>query len=160
VYLPPGGISAEPYGTLLGRPVLVTEAANDLGVRGDLMLVDLSSYLTATKVSGVRSDISIHLYFQYDITCFRFVTRIAGIPEWKTPITSRSGAVQRSPFVMLDGTIPTTTEQDAHIVHGGAEHRPVGAGPSHPLVAGTQRSNEAVTEAERRQREKGKGGGD
>ena len=40
-YLPPGGLSAKPYATLLGRPVLPVEWCHTLGTVGDIMLADL-----------------------------------------------------------------------------------------------------------------------
>jgi len=104
IYLPPGGLSAAPFGTLLGRPVLVSEAANDLGVTGDLILADLKSYLTATKAGGMQQAFSIHLWFDWDVSCFRITWRLGGVPWWTAPVTSLTGAKSRSPFVVLGGT--------------------------------------------------------
>lgn len=101
-YLPPGGLSASPYGTLLGRPVIPNEANPALGDVGDIILGDLSSYLTVVKGGGVRQDVSIHLYFDYDITAFRFVFRVGGQPWWNSPITAAQlGAATRGFFVTL-----------------------------------------------------------
>ena len=47
------------------------------------MLVDLSQYLTATKAGGVRSQTSIHLWFDQGMTAFRFDLRVAGQPWWR-----------------------------------------------------------------------------
>ncbi|MBI3222961.1 MAG: phage major capsid protein, partial [Nitrosomonadales bacterium] len=48
IYLPNGltvgGIQVSPYGTLLGRPVIVSQHANTFSSQGDVMLVDLSYY--------------------------------------------------------------------------------------------------------------------
>lgn len=118
VYLPPGGIASAPYSTLLGRPIIVTEAAQDLGVKGDLILADLSQYLTVTKAGGIKQDISIHLWFDWDVSCFRLVYRIGGCPWWSAPVQSASGSKQRSPFVLLDGTAPAALEAE-----GGAQGR-------------------------------------
>ncbi len=101
-YLPPGGLSASPYGTLLGRPVIPNESNPALGDVGDIILGDLNSYLTVIKGGGVRQDVSIHLYFDYDITAFRFVFRIGGQPWWNLPITAaQAGAATRGFFVTL-----------------------------------------------------------
>lgn len=100
VYLPPGGLSAQPYGTLMGRPVITTEAAPALGDLGDISFVDLSQYMSVVKAGGVRQDVSIHLFFDYDITAFRFVLRVGGQPWWNSPI-SRNNGLSRSPFVTL-----------------------------------------------------------
>jgi HK97 family phage major capsid protein len=102
VYMPPGGLSSAPYGTLMGRPVIPHEAVPGLGDRGDLILADLTKYLTVTKTGGVRQDVSIHLFFDQDITTFRFILRIGGQPWWKAPITRKaSNALSRSCFVAL-----------------------------------------------------------
>lgn len=101
VYLPPGGLADAPYGRLLGRPVVVSEAVPTLGDRGDISLVDWSTYLSITKTGGIRNDVSIHLWFDYDVTAFRFVMRIGGQPWWRTPITRKSGSNTLSCFVTL-----------------------------------------------------------
>lgn len=100
-YLPPGGLSAAPFGMLMGRPVIPTEAAQTLGDEGDIILTDLSQYLTIQKVGGIRSDVSIHLWFDYDITAFRFVLRIGGQPWWSAPIVPLNGPTTRSTIVTL-----------------------------------------------------------
>ena len=90
-YLPAGGLSAAPYATLYGRPVIPTQACETLGDKGDIILVDLSQYITAVKSSGPRAETSIHLWFDYDITAYRFVLRVGGQPWWNTAITQRDG---------------------------------------------------------------------
>lgn len=102
VYLPPGGLSESPYGKLLGRPIITTEAAPALGDAGDLMFGNMASYLSVVKSGGIRQDISIHVWFDYDITAFRFVLRIGGQPWWNTPIDPyHSGGKQRGFFAAL-----------------------------------------------------------
>jgi len=108
VYLPPGGLSQTPYGTLLGRPVIPTEACAEVGTEGDIILCDLKQYVTAQKVGGMRQDISMHLFFDYDITAFRFVLRVGGKPWWSAPVSAAPGsenspstAVTRSCYVTL-----------------------------------------------------------
>jgi len=54
-YQPAGGLSASPYGTLKGRPVMPIEGMQTLGDAGDIALVDLSKYMAATKAGGVSS---------------------------------------------------------------------------------------------------------
>lgn len=101
VYIPPGGLSASPYGTLYGRPIIPTEACNTLGDQGDIILADMSKYLAAIKTTGIRQDVSIHLWFDYDTTAYRFIFRVGGQPWWKAPVTSRTSTT-RSCFVTLD----------------------------------------------------------
>ena len=51
VYLPPGGLSESPYGTLMGKPVVPTEFNATLGTVGDIMLVDLPSGSASSRTS-------------------------------------------------------------------------------------------------------------
>lgn len=103
VFLPAGGLSGSPYSTLFGRPIIPTQAMNELGDKGDIILADLSAYLTAIK-SGAnpKVDVSIHLWFDYDITAYRFVLRMTGQPWWDLPVSPRDGSNTLSPFVTLD----------------------------------------------------------
>jgi HK97 family phage major capsid protein len=101
IYMPPGGLSAAPYGTLLGRPVLPTQACETLGDKGDIILADLSKYLSVVKTGGIRSDVSIHLWFDYDMAAYRFVFRVGGQPWWSSAVTPRDGSNTLSCFVTL-----------------------------------------------------------
>lgn len=107
VYIPPGGLSGNMYGTLFGRPVMPHQVANTLGTLGDIMLLDLKQYLSVTKTgggrdsNGVKQDVSMHLWFDQDTTAFRFTLRVAGQPWWSAPIAQRSGSNAQSPYVTL-----------------------------------------------------------
>jgi HK97 family phage major capsid protein len=92
-YLPAGGLSTQKYAMLMGRPIVYTEATKAIGTVGDLILCDMDTYLTVVKGGGVRSDMSIHLWFDQDVTAFRWILRIGGQGLWKTTIT-RPGAKQ------------------------------------------------------------------
>jgi len=98
-YMPPGGLSASPYGSLLGRPVIPCEHCNALGVVGDIILADFSQYAVISK--GAQFDTSVHLRFNYDETAFRLTIRMDGQPLWRAPMTPASGGVTLSPFVTL-----------------------------------------------------------
>ena len=100
VYLPAGGVSAAPYATLMGRPVIPTEFNSALGDKGDIVLMDLSQYLLIEK-GGLKSDISMHVRFVYDEMTFRFVLRVDGQPIWDAPLTPFKGTDTLSPFVTL-----------------------------------------------------------
>lgn len=87
-YWEPGSIrNQNNFGLLYNRPVIVSEACAPLGTVGDIILASLSKYVTATKVGGLRTDISIHLWFDYDVTAFRFVFRVAGASALRAPIS-------------------------------------------------------------------------
>ena len=102
VYLPPGGMSAAPYGVLLGRPIVYSEAMPALGDEGDIVFGDLANYLSGTKTGGIKSDVSIHVWFDYDMTAFRFVLRVGGQPWWNAPVAAfQAGATSRGFFAAL-----------------------------------------------------------
>lgn len=104
VYLPPGGFSASPYATLYGRPVIAVEACQAVGTEGDIILTDLTQYLTVLKAGGMRSDVSIHLYFDSDQTAFRFIMRVGGQSYWAAAITRQNGSNTLSPIVTLNSS--------------------------------------------------------
>lgn len=101
VYLPSGSIANSPYGVLMGRPVVPVEAASTLGTVGDIILVDMKQYWVLRKASGIRTDTSIHLFFDQDATAFRFVFRMNGQPAWKSAVTPENGNNTRSWAVAL-----------------------------------------------------------
>ncbi len=100
VYMPAGGISGSPYGTLWGRPVIPIEQCSALGDLGDILLADMSQYLIVNK-GGMRADRSIEVEFLTDQSVFRFITRINGRPLWKTVRTPAYGSTTVAPFVTL-----------------------------------------------------------
>lgn len=101
VYLPPNGLSATPYGTLMGRPVIPVQAMETLGDLGDIIFAAMPLYRTVTKTGGTRVDTSIHLKFDTDETVFRFIFRVAGAPWISKAIAPRDGANTYSAFVAL-----------------------------------------------------------
>jgi HK97 family phage major capsid protein len=102
LYVPNGGLSASPFSTLKGRPVIPVEAASTLGDKGDIILTSLSQYMTVTKGRDIKTDVSIHLYFDQDITAFRFVLRITGQPLWGSSLAPQFGSMTRSWAVVLE----------------------------------------------------------
>lgn len=102
MYVPPGGLSAAPFGTMFGRPVIPTQACPVLGDRGDIIFADLSQYLAILKSGpNPRVDVSMHLWFDQDLTAFKFVLRMGGTTWWTTPATALAGSATYSPFVTL-----------------------------------------------------------
>lgn len=100
VYLPPNGLAGEPYGRLLGRPVIPVEACQTLGTTGDIVLCNPEEYLTIEK-GGVDFAESMHVYFTTGQTLFRFVMRNNGQPLWNDSLTPFKGTNTQSPFVAL-----------------------------------------------------------
>lgn len=105
IYIPTGGVTGgakgNPYGTLLGRPIMISQHANTFSSQGDVMLVDLSYYQTITKSGGMQTATSMHLYFDADATAFRTTFRIDGQSKISAAITPAKGTNKLSPFVQL-----------------------------------------------------------
>lgn len=99
-YMPPGGISGTPYGTLFGRPVIAVEQCQTLGTLGDIILGDFSEYLIIDK-GAMESASSIHVRFEYGEQVFRFTYRADGQPVWNSALTPYKGSSTLSPFVTL-----------------------------------------------------------
>lgn len=102
VYVPPGGLSAAPYASLIGRPFIPIEQASTLGAVGDLMLVDWSQYALADK-GGVQYANSMHVQFLTDEQVFRIIYRVDGQPLWQLPLTPAHGSNTLSAYVVLAG---------------------------------------------------------
>jgi len=101
VYLPVGGLSSSGYSTLKGRPVVPVEACSTIGDVGDIILVDLTQYLALTKGSDIKTDVSMHLYFDQGLQAYRFTFRVNGQPWWGNSITPQFGNATRSWAVTL-----------------------------------------------------------
>lgn len=86
-------------GRLLGIPVVVHEACAQLGDPGDIVLADFNEY--DLVVRSRRRAMSTHLWFDQNLTAFRYVVPVDGQPRLGAPFTSRVGGGTRSPFVIL-----------------------------------------------------------
>jgi len=101
-FLPPGGLSVSPYGTLMGRPIVPLEQCQALGTKGDIYFCDWSQMLFADK-GGLQAASSIHVRFINDETTFRFVYRCDAQPAWNNELTPFKGGstATTSPFLAL-----------------------------------------------------------
>lgn len=101
VYMPPGGLSQSPYGTLLGRPVNVIEQCSGLGDVGDIIFADFSEFLLISK--PMQSASSMHVRFIQDEMTYRWTWPIIGKPKLASAITpyKATTATTLSPFVTL-----------------------------------------------------------
>lgn len=101
VYLPANGLAGSPYATLMGRPVVPVEACSTIGDVGDIMLVDFSQYAIMTKGQDIRTDVSMHLYFDQAVAAYRFIFRVTGMPWWGSTISPQFGSATRSWAIAL-----------------------------------------------------------
>lgn len=101
MYVAPNGLQSAPGGTLLGRPVILSDTCQTLGNLGDIYFANLGMYRTLTKAGGIETATSMHLYFDAAATAFRAVFRVAGQPALKSAVTPPNSAVTRSGYVAL-----------------------------------------------------------
>jgi HK97 family phage major capsid protein len=90
-----------PYGTILGRPVFVTEYCSDYNTLGDIVLCSPDGYVLAVKAGGVQTAASIHFAFNQDIQSFRAIMRVGGQPLAKAAIARKNGSTTLSHVVNL-----------------------------------------------------------
>lgn len=97
----PGNTGSDlPPVTILGRPVLFTEKAKQLGTAGDINFVDFSYYLLGDRQQMMTAS-SEHFQFQNDRTAFRVIERLDGRPWLQSAITPQNGGPTLTPFVQL-----------------------------------------------------------
>lgn len=101
VYMPPGGISATPYGRLMGLPAIAIEQCATLGTVGDIILANFQNGYVLAEKGGIKADMSIHVRFIYDESCFRFVLRVDGQPVRASALTPYKGSNTQSHFIAL-----------------------------------------------------------
>lgn len=108
IYIPTGGSTIggaqlNPYGTLMGRPIQVSQHAAAFTAQSDVSLIDFSYYRTITRAGqgAMQTDQSMHLYFDADATAFRALFRVDGQPKIVNAIAQAKGSKTLSPFVTL-----------------------------------------------------------
>src|SRR5688500_7411505 len=92
--------SASPVMTMLGRPIIVSEKAKQLGTPGDINFVDFGFYLLGDR-QAMSARQSEDYKFANDVTAFRVIERLDGRPWLHTAITPQNGGDTLSPFVNL-----------------------------------------------------------
>lgn len=85
-------------GTILGKPLLVSDNLAQTGSANDLMYVDLSYYVIGDR-QGVTMSSSVDNRFQEDETVFKVIARNDGRPWLLAPITPPNGGDTQSAFV-------------------------------------------------------------
>lgn len=101
IWTPPSsGFQNAPGGILFGRPVRFSEHCKTLGTVGDIVLMDPMGYYGLRK-EGVRYATSMHLYFDYGTTAFRWTFRFGGQPHLSAAVSPANGSATKSHFVVL-----------------------------------------------------------
>jgi HK97 family phage major capsid protein len=90
-----------PYGTILGRPVYVSEFCQDYNTDGDVMLVSPDGYALAVKSGGVMTAASIHFAFDQNLESFRATMRVGGTPLAQAATSRKNGSTTLSHIITL-----------------------------------------------------------
>lgn len=90
-----------PAGTILGRPLVLTEHAETIGDNGDLQFINPMGYEAFRKANGINFAESIHLFFDFNVRAFRWTFRIGGQPVLSEPVAPAKGSASKSHFVSL-----------------------------------------------------------
>ncbi len=85
---------------ILGRLCHVVEYAQPVGTRGDVILVDPTQYLIASR--GSNFVLSSQMLFLATESAFRLTFRLDGQPGFRAPLVPRGSSVPTSPFVCLE----------------------------------------------------------
>jgi HK97 family phage major capsid protein len=91
-----------PYGTLLGRPIYVSEYCLDLTAAtavGDMYLINPDGYILAVKSSGVQTASTVSFAFDQALQTFRAMVRVGGQGLLSAAISRKSGTDTLSDFV-------------------------------------------------------------
>lgn len=86
-----------PTQTLAGMPIVLSDYCSAVGTPGDLILADLRWYVVAMKTPQLNG--SMHLWFDEDVTAFKLVFRMDGMPALGAPITPLNSSTTKSHFV-------------------------------------------------------------
>jgi HK97 family phage major capsid protein len=94
--------SVAPFETLLGLPIVYMAGTMPaLGDEGDIILANMNYYYSVVKRGGVKSAMSTHLFFDRDITAFKFTLRLDGKCPFKAPVVTQNGNYSMSGFVTI-----------------------------------------------------------
>ncbi len=91
-----------PYGTIMGRPVVVSESCSDYNTVGDIALVAPEGYALVVKSSGLRTDTTIAFGFDASLQSFRATMRLGGQPLLSAPVARKNGSTTLGHTIILD----------------------------------------------------------
>ena len=106
VFMPPGGLTEAPYGTLLGKPIILSEHCKKRGDLGDIFFMNFGEIGYIDKGSPETAN-SMHVKFTTDEMAFRVTQRLDAHPMWDTALTpayytTTSGVKRKlSPYITL-----------------------------------------------------------
>lgn len=98
------GLTGKPGGTLLGYPVKWSTHANTFSSQGDVILCGPSGYYANVKSGGdmgMKFDMSLHLFFDYNLAAFRWIFRLGGQPFLSAAVSPAKGSTTLSHCLAL-----------------------------------------------------------
>lgn len=87
--------------TLAGKALFFSESCDTLGDLNDIIYFNPAGYFSAVKTSGIDFASSIHLYFDYSVTSFRWNFRMGGEPVLSSAVTPNLSSNTKSYAVNL-----------------------------------------------------------
>jgi len=102
IFLANNSIQGKPEMSLLGIPLKWSSLCGKVGDSGDIGLYNWAKYLIGHPAGGEGMEVasSIHFYFDYASTAYRFIFYMDGQPWWPTEFVPEYGDSQ-SPFLTL-----------------------------------------------------------
>lgn len=97
----PNGIYGASTQTLKGAPRVETEFNATLGTTGDLILADLSKFITINK-GGINQAYSTHVEFLTDQLAIKFTLRVNGKSPETSPTTPYKGSNTQASFITVE----------------------------------------------------------
>lgn len=102
IWTPPqSGMAQAPLGFLLGRPIMSTQVAKILGDVGDIGFVNWRYQRAIQKAAGIEAAQSMHLFFDQNMSAWRFTFRVDAKPVLSAAVSPANGSDTLSPFVFL-----------------------------------------------------------
>lgn len=95
------GLQDAPRGSILGDPIEFSHHCETLGTAGDLQYINASGYALYFHSAGTQYETSIHLYFDMDLTAYRWTQRIGGSPYLSAPVSPNKGTNTLSHFLYI-----------------------------------------------------------
>ena len=62
----------------------------------------MTQYMALTKGQDIKTDVSMHLFFDQAALAYRFIFRVTGQPWWGSSISPENGTTARSWAVALE----------------------------------------------------------
>lgn len=99
LWVPGNQVKGAPYTTIFGKRVVESEHASTVGTKGDIILADMSKYITIDRPLQTAS--SVHVRFTNDEICYRMIGRMDGQPAWDSVLTPEQSSNTLAPFVTV-----------------------------------------------------------